>query len=151
MIRYQLVCAAGHGFDGWFRSSVDFDDQAERGLLSCPACGSGEMRKALMAPAVTTSSDVRTSAVEAASPVEPVALVSEKDKALRTMLRELREHVTRNSEDVGDRFPEVARQIHAEEIEPRSVYGKATFEEAKALADEGVPIHPLPRFPDDGN
>lgn len=151
MIRYQLTCAAGHGFDGWFRSSADFDSQAEHGLLSCPACGSAEVRKALMAPAVAASSDVARPAVETPSPAEPVTLVSEKDKALRAMLRELREHVTRNAEDVGDRFPEVARQIHAEEIEPRSVYGRATFEEAKALAEEGVAVHPLPRFPDDGN
>ncbi|GBD50753.1 DUF1178 family protein [Methylopila sp. Yamaguchi] len=151
MIRYQLTCAAAHGFDGWFRSSADFDGQAERGLLSCPACGSAEVRKALMAPALATASDVPGPALAAPSPAEPVTLVSEKDRALRAMLRELREHVTRTAEDVGDRFPEVARQIHAEEIEPRSVYGRATFEEAKALAEEGVPVHPLPRFPDDGN
>lgn len=155
MIRYDLRCAAGHGFDGWFRSSDDFDAQGARGLLSCPVCGSGEVQKALMAPAVR----LKTAAgpVDAASPEprpeapQPVALVDEREVKLRAMLREIRAQVTANSEDVGDRFPDVARKMHAEEIEKRTVHGRASAEEAKALADEGVEIHALPGFPDDLN
>ncbi|GLK79473.1 DUF1178 family protein [Methylopila turkensis] len=154
MIRYDLACACGRRFDGWFRSSQDFDAQAARGLLSCPACGSVDVSKALMAPAVATRR-AETFAAPAAAPSEEasqaVALVTEKDRAIRAMLRELRAHVKNNAEDVGDRFPEMARRMHAEEIERKSIYGRATADEAKALAEEGVEVHALPRFPDDGD
>lgn len=155
MIRYDLRCAAGHGFDGWFRSSDDFDAQGARGLLACPVCGSGDVQKALMAPAVRLKA--AAGPVEAPSPEprpevpQPVALVDEREAKLRAMLREIRAQVTANSEDVGDRFPDVARKMHAEEIEKRTVHGRASAEEAKALADEGIEIHALPGFPDDLN
>lgn len=152
MIRYDLRCEAGHGFDGWFRSSDDFDTQGARGLLSCPVCGSDKVEKALMAPAVRLKA--AAAPVEAAPAPEapqPVALVDEREAKLRSMLRELRTQLTANSEDVGERFPEVARQMHAEEIEKRSVHGKASAEDAKALAEEGIEVHLLPGFPDDLN
>lgn len=155
MIRYDLRCAGGHGFDGWFRSSDDFDAQARRGLLACPVCGSAEVEKTLMAPAVRLRSAAAPVEAAPASAVpdgaQPVALVDERQAKLRGMLSELRAQLTANSEDVGERFPEVARQMHAEEIEKRSVYGKASPEDARALAEEGIEIHPLPGFPDDLN
>lgn len=159
MIHYGLACDRGHGFDGWFRSSDDFDRQAERGLLGCPVCGSGSVAKALMAPAIASRRARDTDAATAqdagpaaaSEPAQEMALVSEKEQALRSMLREIRDHVTKTSENVGERFPKLARQMHAEEIERKSIYGRATPEEARALAEEGVEVHPLPRFPDDGN
>lgn len=151
MIRYGLRClSGGHDFDGWFRSSDDFDAQSERGLLACPVCGTKAVGKALMAPAVSTR--------RASAPAEPQAkpageavLADPREQKLREMIRELRREATRNSEDVGDRFPEVARKMHAEEIEPRTVHGRATPEEAKALAEEGVPLQALPVGPDEMN
>ena len=152
MIRYDLVCGDGHGFDAWFRSASDFDQQAERGLLSCAVCGSAEVRKALMAPALTAG---RSGAAMEAAPPEAgssaVPLVSGRDEKLRGLLRELKAHIQSTSEDVGDRFPEVARQMHAEEIEHRPIRGRATAQEAKALLEEGGPVCPLPTFPDDEN
>ncbi|MFC3695476.1 DUF1178 family protein [Chenggangzhangella methanolivorans] len=151
MIRYDLRCGAGHGFDGWFRSSDDFDAQGARGLLSCPACGSAEVEKALMAPAVRLTSATPAETPAPAEETRPVALVDERETKLRSLLKELRAHVTANSEDVGDRFAEVARQMHAEEVEKRSVHGRASADDARALAEEGIEIHPLPGFPDDLN
>lgn len=154
MIRYDLRCDAGHGFDGWFRSSGDFDGQSAGGLLSCPVCGSAAVAKALMAPAVSTKRARMTggpASDPATSPAQEVALVDDKQRELRKMLRDLRSHMTENSEDVGDRFPEIARKMHAEEIEQKTVHGRTTAEEAKALIDEGVPVQPLPTFPDEMN
>ena len=153
MIRYDLRCACGHAFDGWFRSSADFDAQSERGLLDCPACGSSGVAKALMAPAVRAKAAAAAAPfeAEASPPVENVALVDDRQTKLRGLLRDLRKHVTETVEDVGETFPAVARQMHAEEIEHRPIRGKATFDEARALAEEGVPIQPLPSFPDDLN
>lgn len=156
MIRYDLRCDAGHGFDGWFRSSDDFDAQGARGLLACPACGSERVEKALMAPAVrlkAAAGPIQSSpSVEpVAEAPQPVALVDEREAKLRAMLREIRNQVTANSEDVGDRFPDVARKMHAQEIEKRTVHGRASADEARALAEEGIEIHALPGFPDDLN
>lgn len=163
MIRFSLRCGEGHGFDSWFRSSAEFDSLDGRGLLSCPACGSAAVTKALMAPAVSTrkasaSAEAPTPAPAPAGAQEPpqggggeLALVDPRQEKLRGMLRELRAQMTANSEDVGDAFPEVARKMHFAEIEQKTVHGRATAEEAKALADEGVPVQPLPAFPDDMN
>lgn len=141
MIRYALTCKAGHGFDGWFRSSEDYETQSERGLLSCPACGSEEVHKALMAPAVSTRED---------APMEAV-LLSEKETQLRDMIRKVRAEVTKNAENVGPRFAEVARQMHEGEIERSSVYGVASADEVRSLSEDGVEFHPLPTLPEEGN
>lgn len=146
MIRYALTCKAGHGFDGWFRSSEDYEKQSERGLLSCPACGSGEVRKALMAPAVST----REANNGEGSPTEAV-LLSEKETQLRDMIRKVRTEVTKHAENVGPRFAEVARQMHEGEIERSSVYGVASADEVRSLSEDGVEFHPLPTLPEEGN
>ena len=148
MIRYALACDAGHGFDSWFRSSDDFDMQAQRGLVSCPHCGSAQVLKQIMAPRLA-----RTDRDEPAAPSEaaPVALVDEKAQALRAMVAEFRKHLAANSEDVGGRFAEEARKIHYGECEARTIHGQATGEEAKALAEEGVGFLPLPVLPDERN
>ncbi len=157
MIHYNLQCERSHGFDGWFRSSGDFDLQAGSGLLSCPVCGSAKVEKALMAPAVRTAEKAAESL-----PIAPderaklpnsgdVALLGDKEQRLRAMIRELRDEVTKNAENVGPRFAKVARQMHEGEIEKASVYGKASPEEIKSLADDGIEFHPLPSLPDEGN
>jgi hypothetical protein len=146
VIRYALACNAGHGFDGWFRSSGDYDTQSERGLLSCPVCGSQQVRKALMAPAVATHDGNRGEG----TPTEAV-LLSEKEAYLRDMIRKVRSEVTKNAENVGPRFAEVARQMHEGEIERSSVYGVASADDARSLAEDGVEFHPLPALPEEGN
>lgn len=161
MIRYDLICERDHRFDGWFRSSADFDLQATRGYLSCPVCGSDAVTKALMAPSIATRrgaaapqdapAEPAAAPPKGAAPAQEMALVSEKEQALRAMLREIRDHVTKTAENVGERFPDMARRMHAEEIEQKSIYGRATPDEVKALAEDGIDVHPLPRFPDDGN
>ncbi|HVV94991.1 MAG TPA: DUF1178 family protein [Hyphomicrobiales bacterium] len=153
MIRYDLVCAGGHRFDGWFRSSGDFDAQAARRLLSCAVCGSGEVTKALMAPAVATGSAAPAAepASPPAAPAQEVALVSDEHRRLRRMLVELRAELVKDAVDVGDRFPEEARKIHYGEAEKASIYGRASPEEARRLAEEGVAFHPLPTLPDEQN
>jgi hypothetical protein len=149
VIRYDLQCEAGHGFESWFRSSGDYDAQRKRKLVECPLCGSHEVEKQIMAPRLA-----RRDKGEPAKPREdkaPVAMMSPQEAEFRQKLRELREHVTKNAEHVGEKFPELARQMHNEEIERRSIYGEASAEEVKSLLDEEVDIHPLPILPDDRN
>ena len=141
MIRFSLACGQGHAFDGWFRSNEDFEQQNGRGLVSCPACGSASVSKALMAPAVST-----------ARKREKIALaVSADQKAAMTKLRELAKAAIANSEDVGERFVEEARKIHYGEVESRAIRGEAAASDIADLLEEGVPILPIPVLPDDKN
>lgn len=142
MIRYSLVCTNEHGFDGWFRSSADYDAQAGKSLLSCPVCGTSEVGKALMAPSVAVSEEPRPA---------PAALLGEKEVHLREMIRKVREEVTKNAENVGPRFAELARQMHDGDVEKSSIYGVASQDEVLSLTEDGIEFHPLPALPDEGN
>jgi hypothetical protein len=160
MIRFALVCDAGHGFEGWFRDNAAWQEQSGRGLVSCPQCGSVRVEKQIMAPAVARKDRAMSGPVpmqgpmpvasEVAPPTE-VAQAAPDDAALRSMIRALRQHVRENSENVGDRFAEEARKIHYGDSEERSIYGSATPDETRALKEEGIGFHPLPRLPDEMN
>jgi hypothetical protein len=148
VIRYALSCEAGHAFDSWFANSAAFDRQAARGLVTCPMCGSAKVEKAIMAPALAGGRD----AAPAAEPDKaPVAIVSKEEVELRKKLKELRDHIVKSADYVGEKFPEEARRMHYGEIEHRSIYGEASSEAAKSLAEEGIEFHPLPRLPDERN
>lgn len=163
MIHYSLVCADEHAFEGWFRSSADFDDQVAKGLVPCPVCGSTHVRRALMAPAIASGrkdlreKDIREIAPPAPEPSAPVPvaaapmLADPRAVALVEAMRELRKAVEANADYVGKSFPEEARKIHYGETEARGIYGEASAEDVKALLEEGVEIAPLPLLPEDRN
>ena len=149
MIRYALGCEAGHTFESWFNNSAAFDRQAARGLIACPRCGSTNVEKAIMAPALSGS---REDDAPIAEPEKtPVAIVSKEEVEVRKKLKELRDHIVKNADYVGEKFPEEARRMHYGEIEHRSIYGEASPDAARSLADEGIEFHPLPRLPDGRN
>jgi hypothetical protein len=136
MIKYALVCAHEHPFEGWFGASADYDDQNARGLVECPVCGSSEVRKQIMAPSVS-GTKARGSA--------------ESDAQMRSMMmeamRRVRSHVTDNFDYVGDRFAAEARAIHEGASEDRGIYGEASPKEVRALIEDGVQVAPLPPEP----
>ncbi len=141
MIRFSLACDRGHDFEAWFRNNEDFDTQQKRGFVECPQCGSSKVSKALMAPAVSTS---RRQAKIALA-------MGEAQKQAMAELKALTQKMRENAENVGDKFAEEARKIHFGEVEARGIYGEATPEEAKSLAEDGVSFMPIPVFPDDRN
>lgn len=147
MIHYDLICDSGHAFDGWFANSAAYDAQADKGLVTCSHCGSAKVEKQLMAPGIPVKSNRKdvAPAKMVSGPVDP------RLAQLMQMVREMRKHVEENAEYVGDRFAEEARKIHYEEAEHRGIYGQASPDEAKALIEEGIAVHPLPRLPEDGN
>jgi hypothetical protein len=159
MIRYALTCDQGHAFESWFQNSAAYDKQAKRGLVTCPVCGSSKVEKTLMAPRL---SGVKKGGDAPAPPAPPpptasteapapVAMVSPQERELRKKLKELREHLVKNADYVGQRFPEEARKMHYGETEHRSIYGEASPEQAKELHEEGIEFHPLPTLPDERN
>jgi hypothetical protein len=149
VIKYALICEQRHEFESWFASSGAYDPQAKRGLVSCPSCGSIKVEKAIMAPRLSrTRKRQRTAETPSAA---PVAMLTPQEQELRTKLKELREHITKNADYVGQKFPEEARKMHYGEIEHRSIYGEASIEAAKELSEEGIELHPLPLLPDEQN
>jgi hypothetical protein len=158
MIRYALVCEAGHEFESWFPGALAYDEQVRRGLVTCPICNSARVTKAIMAPNVARKdrgARAETQGETQADAVGPtpqqVALIDEKMQALRAMMREMRAKILEQTTDVGAAFPEEARKIHDGETEARPIRGEASWEEAQALADEGIDFLPLPSLPEDRN
>jgi len=168
MIRYALVCEVGHEFDGWFRSSSDFDAQSASGLITCVHCGSAKVTKGLMAPAVTgtkkskmldgpapTDEVATPAAAPAAAPVPaaalPVVAPDPRQMALMAVMRHIRETVEKTAENVGDQFAAEDRRIHDGEAEERGIYGQATPDEVKELIEDGIEVFPMPILPEDRN
>lgn len=132
MIKYNLRCDEDHEFEGWFRDSRDFDDQAAKKLIECPICGSDHVRKAIMAPSITTGKAVNTDRLR------------EIRGDIAKAAARARDYVEKNFDYVGEKFPEEARKIHYGETEERGIYGEASGKEVRELVKEGVEIAPLP-------
>ncbi len=163
MIKYALVCNKGHAFESWFADSATYDKQLKKKLVTCPLCNSYKVEKAIMAPRLKRTDVPAEMPIEAPAPAPaaasaptpavpaPVAKVSPQEKEIRKKLKELRDHLIQNSENVGPRFPEEARKMHYGEIEHRSIYGEASPDDVKAMLDEGIEFHALPVLPDERN
>jgi hypothetical protein len=156
MIRYTLRCERGHEFESWFQTSSAYESQVKRKLVSCPACGSAKVEKAIMAPRIVGNKargrpeEAPAATADVATPASTPLLMAQ-ERELRAKLRELREHIVKSADNVGERFPNEARKMHYGDIEHRPIYGEASPDEARALIDEGVEVTPLPVLPDDRN
>ncbi|HJX20560.1 MAG TPA: DUF1178 family protein [Steroidobacteraceae bacterium] len=159
MIRYALRCERGHAFESWFQSSSAYETQEKRKLVNCPVCGSAKVERAIMAPQIVSNKgkkgrDIAAPAPAASTEVTAPAstpLMMAQERELRAKLKELRDHVTKNADNVGERFPNEARKMHYGDIEHRPIYGEASPDEARSLIEEGVEVSPLPVLPDDRN
>jgi hypothetical protein len=139
MIRYSLKCAADHSFESWFQSAAAFDALAGAGRVTCPQCGSADISKTLMAPAVSPTRKGGAPTID--RPLSAPATPQEH------ALAALRAEVAANSDYVGKDFVTQARQMHEGTAPPRAIYGEARLDEAKKLVEEGVPVMPLPFLP----
>jgi hypothetical protein len=144
MIKYQLRCERSHEFEAWFRNSGAYDEQSDQGLLSCPACGSGKVGKALMAPSVGRTREVAAGPAPA-SPADPrTQAMAVQTSMMRKHLLELRAKVEESCDYVGPRFAEEARKIHYGEVEAHGIYGETTNVEREALNAEGITCSAIP-------
>ena len=159
MIRYSLRCERGHVFESWFQNSAAYESQEKRKLVSCPSCGSVKVERAIMAPQIVSKKGREAAEPEpapAAVPTEAAVtestpLLMAQERELRAKIKELRDHIVKNADNVGERFPNEARKMHYGDIEHRPIYGEASPDEARALIEEGVEVSPLPVLPDDRN
>ena len=139
MIVFDLFCGEGHRFEGWFGSSDDFAAQQTRGLVACPRCGSAEVAKAPMAPAVPRKGNQQ---VEAKQPVAGGKLPPQAAEML-AKLAKLQAEALKSSTWVGEKFADRSREMHYGESDPAPIHGQATPDEARALAEEGITVAPL--------
>jgi hypothetical protein len=162
MIRYSLRCERDHTFESWFQDSSAYDSQVKRKLVSCPVCDSVKVEKAIMAPRIVgkkareraepePQSAAPQAPAETQAATTPTPLVMAQELELRAKLKELRDHIVKNADNVGERFPNEARAMHYGDKEHRPIYGEATPDEAKALVEEGIDVSPLPVLPEDRN
>lgn len=145
MIKYALLCSNGHGFEAWFRDGAAWEAQAAAGEITCPECGDTDVCKALMAPRLSRGATEAPPPADMGKPTgDGVDLVAAAGAGANEVMTKLRSFVTENFEPVGDRFAEEARRIHYGESTARGIYGEATDEEARALAEEDIQVGRLP-------
>ena len=165
MIKYQLICDKSHEYEGWFGNSATFESQQESGLLTCPVCGSADVRRALMAPNLASPKTRKTDLAEQQPSAQPepqpqpqapqqasAALppaAARKMQELMSEMRALQTKIREECRDVGNDFAAEARKIHYGEVEPEGIYGQATAEEREALDEEGIEIMDMPWLPKD--
>ena len=148
MIKYSLICSAGHEFDGWFQNSSSFDVQSAQELIVCPSCGTHHVEKALMAPAVAKRSEPVPNRPAPGPETTTHAYVP---PAIAEVVRRIRAEVEKRADYVGADFAEEARKIHYQESPQRGIYGEATADEVAVLDDEGIPVFALPVLPEERN
>ncbi|HWB47564.1 MAG TPA: DUF1178 family protein [Stellaceae bacterium] len=129
MIRFSLRCASEHEFEVWFRDGETYETQRQADEIACPECGSTKVEKALMAPRIGRSR-------EPGPPISPAQM--------RQMLVQLRRQVEQHCDYVGEQFAEEARKIHYGEADPHGIYGEATDEQSRELAEEGIKFGRIP-------
>ncbi len=132
MILFTLRCTRGHEFEGWFRDGEGFETQRKAGEVACPECNDTSVEKAVMAPRLGRSREFKP-------PMSPAQM--------RAALVELRRQIETNCDYVGNRFAEEARRIHYGEIDAHSIYGEASEDELRELADEGISFGRIPWIP----
>ena len=147
---FNLRCPLDHVFEGWFASEAEFAQQQQKGWLSCPMCASTDVVKGLSAPRLARKSNAAQAAPQTAG--TPAATSSTQSSAgvpqadlqkLQQAWLAVSRHIVANTEDVGDSFAQVARQMHEGEVQERPIRGQASAEERQALADDGIEVMPL--------
>jgi len=144
MIKYALACSEGHAFESWFPDSAAYDKQRKRGFVACPECGSTRVDKAIMAPAIVGG---ERPSLEGG----PEIVVDDRRRQAREFLVRMRREIEANTDDVGARFPQVARAIHLGDEPERAIRGRASLAEARSLLEDGVGVLPLPMLEDEFN
>jgi len=145
MIIFELCCAQGHRFEGWFASGEEFARQQERALVTCPVCDDAHVERLPSARVSVPKGAARDNAPPAGTSEERKIAGDTALGLPAEAISKLRE-IVRNTENVGRRFPEEARRIHYRETPPRAIRGQASRDEAQALVEEGIDFASLPSF-----
>jgi hypothetical protein len=130
MIAYDLQCAAGHSFEGWFEDEKAYREQKKKGLVACPICNDTNVSRVPSAFAIKSS--------------RPAAPSTSQQSELALIGKKIVDYVEKNFEDVGGNFAKEALKIHYGVTEPKNIRGVSSEEEEKTLKKEGVQFFKLP-------
>jgi hypothetical protein len=144
MIVFDLQCANGHPFEGWFEDRKAFLAQQQKGLIQCPVCNDTLVERIPSPFAIKSSGSAQPPAAEvpqAAAPAGP---------NIDAIGKKIAEFVENHFDDVGCDFAKEALKIHYGASEPRNIRGVSTDEEEDTLKEEGVSFYkiPIPRQSD---
>ena len=140
MIKYDLICDLSHTFEGWFSSSGDYENQALKGLVTCPVCGNHKVERAIVAPSIKKASIKTNFNTKNSSNFNELEI--------QTKLRTLNKEIEKETIDVGENFADEARLIYKGEHKGKAIRGTATQKEEKKLKEEGVPYIKIPWIKD---
>ena len=138
MIKYNLICECGKTFESWFSSSNEYDELKKKKLINCIYCDSHSINKTIMAPNLTSKSNITSKKVKF-------------EKKIKKQLLEFRKYIEKNCKNVGDNFPQEVRSIHYDKKNSTGIYGKATPEETAELLEEGIEVTTIPWVKDSEN
>ena len=131
MIKYNLVCECGKDFESWFSSSTEYDVLKKRKLVNCIYCNSTSVKKSIMSPNLPVKLQKKSKKVQL-------------EQNIKKQLLNFRRYIEKNCKNVGDNFPQEARNIHYDKKTSKGIYGKATQEEANELLEEGIEVGTIP-------
>ena len=131
MIKYNLVCECGKDFESWFSSSTEYDVLKKRKLVNCIYCNSTSVKKSIMSPNLPVKSQKKSKKVQL-------------EQNIKKQLLNFRRYIEKNCKNVGDNFPQEARNIHYDKKTSKGIYGKATQEETNELLEEGIEVGTIP-------
>jgi hypothetical protein len=139
----DLKCTHQHVFEGWFASEDDFQDQRGRGLVSCPICGDAQVEKQLSAPRLNLGAQPQPPAKVPSEQAPGGVAAAMANPQLQALWLKAMRQIMANTEDVGERFADIARQMHYGQEQERGIRGQTTAEEAAELIEEGISVMPL--------
>jgi len=133
MIAFDLQCATGHTFEGWFEDGKAFAEQQKKGLISCPVCNDTSVSRILSTFAIKKSFHPPQLPLPKKKPEDGIRIA---EKVI--------EYVEKNFDDVGPDFTKEALKIHYGVNEPRNIRGVSSEEEETVLKKEGVQFFKIP-------
>ena len=131
MIKYNLICKCGLSFESWFANSAEFDFLLKKKIIKCIYCDSSNVKKTVMAPRLTRKSN-------------QILKKNKLQKDIKKQLINFKKYIEKNCENVGERFPQEARNIHYDKKTSKGIYGKASPEETAELLEEGIDVVTIP-------
>jgi len=134
MIVFNLICkVCSSEFEGWFDSTNEFENQKRKKMINCPSCNSFTVNKTLTTPNLPVKSNSRKH--------------SKIKKAMANDIKKFKKIIEKNFDYVGENFTEEAKKMKYGEKEEKPIYGEATIEQTKELAEEEINVVPLPWSP----
>ena len=154
MIKYSLKCVEEHcnknePFDGWFQNSASFEEQIDAGYVSCPYCGSLNIKKNLMSPSVKSTKEKSPNVISKNVKHSEMNNNSYKQIDMMVMLRNLKKEIQNNAEFVGNNFTKEAKAIHEGKSKERAIYGQADAKDLEELKSKNIDVINIPWVQDD--